>query len=218
MSSDDYHLLELSIANTPGDPRCVMPTIRTGQRRILDVGCGAGQTLIASNLAQDVSAVGVDVDSVALTLGRSLSKGIHFARARGEALPFARDNFDLVISRVALPYMNVPVALAEMARVLKAGGELWLVLHPLSAVMSALASNVSRLKLKGAIYQLYVLANGLALHLLSKQFDFPLKGGRCESFQTVRGIRRALQAAGFEGVEIRRDNFFVVTARKRLLP
>ena len=214
MTSDNYHLQELSIAKSPGDPRRVMPTIRPEHRCILDVGCGAGQTLIASELAPGVTAVGVDVDSAALSLGRALGAGIRFARARGEALPFESESFDLVISRVALPYMNIPQALDEMRRVLKTGGDLWVVLHPLSLVMGRLAADLLRLKLKGVIYQLYVLTNGLALHLLGKQFNFPVTGGGCESFQTVGGIRRVLRHTGFEGVEIRRSNFFVVTAKK----
>ncbi len=214
MTADDYHLLELSIANSPDDPRRVMPTITPEHRRILDVGCGAGQTLIASNLAPVVSAVGVDVDFSALSLGKRLNKGIRFARAKGEALPFEGEHFDLVISRVALPYMNVPLALAEMQRVLKAGGDLWLVMHPFSMVRKELAANFLRLRLKGAIYQLYVLTNGLALHLFGRQFRFP-GNGACESFQTVGGITRSLRRAGFEEIEISRRDFFVVTARKR---
>lgn len=214
MSADDYHLLELSIANSPDDARHVMPTITPKHRRILDVGCGAGQTLIASNLAPGVTAVGVDVDLSALALGRRLNQRIRFALAKGEALPFEGENFDIVFSRVALPYMNVPKALAEMGRVLKAGGDLWLVLHPFSMVRKELVANILRLRLKGAIYHLYVLTNGLALHLFGRQFGFPLSGG-CESFQTVGGIIRALRRAGFEEIEVHRRNFFVVTARKR---
>ena len=125
-----YHLLELLIATAPIGPLRVMPPISGRERGILDVGCGAGQTLIASPIPDGAVAVGADVDAGALALGRQLTSRVRFVRAAGEALPFAAASFDLVVSRVALPYMDLPVALAEMRRVLRAGGRLWLALHP----------------------------------------------------------------------------------------
>ena len=67
--SSNYHRLELSIATDPNDSRRVMPRVESRHRRILDIGCGAGQTLIGSNLSDNVMAVGVDVDHAALALG-----------------------------------------------------------------------------------------------------------------------------------------------------
>src|SRR5207245_7299416 len=49
-----------------------------------------------------------------------------------ELLPFREASFDFVFSRVALPYMHIPKAASEMGRVLKPGGGLWCLLHPLS--------------------------------------------------------------------------------------
>jgi len=119
-----YHVLELQIAADPADTRRVMPSITAAHRRIVDVGCGAGQTLIASRLPEDVIAVGVDCDQGALSLGRLLYPRLRLARARGESLPLPTAYFDLAISRVALPYMRTGAALAEMARVLRPGGRL----------------------------------------------------------------------------------------------
>jgi ubiquinone/menaquinone biosynthesis C-methylase UbiE len=213
-SQNDYHLLELSIAKKQCDQRRIMPVISGNHRRILDVGCGAGQTLIASDLDPDVFAVGVDVDQSALALGKKLSTRVGFVCAKGEALSFPSEHFDLVISRVALPYMHIPRTLAEIWRVLKMGGDLWVALHPLSMLTKDLIEDVKARKLKRVVYELYVLSNGLTLHLLNKQFKLPLTGSRFESFQTDQGISRALRSAGFAEIKISRDNFFVVTAKK----
>jgi len=214
MDDGSYHLQELSIASDPGDPRRVMPTIEAGHRRILDVGCGAGQTLIASNLGAGVVAVGVDVDYTALSLGRELSNTICFILAKGESLPFEGESFDLVISRVALPYMHVHLALAEMARVLKAGGSLWLTLHPFSMTASEIMTSFIHFKFKAVLYRAWVLTNGLTLHLFGKQWAFPPKSRRYESYQTKRGITRALLSAGFRRIEFGAGNHFIVTAKK----
>jgi len=78
-----YHVLELQIASDPVDRRRCMPAIRSEHRRIVDVGCGAGQTLIASRLGANVTAVGIDCDERALELGRHLNPHLPFIRARG---------------------------------------------------------------------------------------------------------------------------------------
>jgi len=192
-----------------------MPEVSGGYRRILDVGCGAGQTLIFSNLAETVLAVGVDVDHSALIYGLQQNKRIRFLRARGEALPFSDGSFDLVICRVALPYMHVHRALSEMARVLSAEGELWLVLHPLTMTMKELAASLRQFNLKTAVYRLWVLGNGLTLHLIGKQWSWPLHPGRYETWQTFAGTKRTLLNAGFADIDVRRGDHFVVTARKR---
>lgn len=214
MDPHTYHLEELAIASNPDDPRRIMPPIQKGHQRILDVGCGGGQTLIAGDLALDAVAVGIDIEHSALSLGRQLSNRIHFVCGKGEALPFKDDCFDLVISRVALPYMHVQSALSEMSRVLKPGGDLWIVLHPSRMIIKEMVKNITVFNFRGALYQLYVLINGMTLHLFNKQFPLPLGGSRYESFQTSSVITRILQAEGFESIKISDDRFFVATGKK----
>ena len=212
----DYHRLEFSIAVNPDDSRRIMPDVFACHRRILDVGCGAGQTLIASNLRKTVFAVGVDVDHSALVYGRQQTTKVHFVRSKGEALPFANSSFDLVICRVALPYMHIDRALGEMFRVLDEQGELWLVLHSLSMTARELLDSLRQLKAKTTIYRLWVLGNGLSLHLLGKQWQWPLRPKRYESWQTTARTKRIMLSVGFENVSVNRRGHFVVTARKQV--
>src|SRR6185503_8491892 len=217
MSSDlsDYHRLELSIATDPNDSRRVMPVVDARHERILDIGCGAGQTLIGSNLHAGVCAVGLDLDQSALAMGKRLSPTTHFVSGRGEFLPFTNGFFDLVISRVSLPYMHISRALSEMARVTAPGGDLWLVLHPFSMTAKELRTNLTRLQLKAAVYRLWVLINGFSLNTLGKQLHWPGNETHYETWQTSKAMRRALWAAGFDQVRISHGKHFVVTARRR---
>lgn len=213
MSTLEYHLGELAIAKSKNDPRRVMPTLPAKFDSILDLGCGAGQTLIGCDLSPQVFACGADIDEEALRCGRQLSTQIHFVRAGGEALPFAAQTFDVVISRVAIPYMHIPTALAEIARVLKPGGHIWFTLHSSALTRKWLWNALRSGNVKGVIYQSYAVLNGLLLHWFGNQIRFPLNRARCESFQTTRGITRALQTAGFVRVQTElNEQFFVVTA------
>jgi len=209
-----YHVLELQIASDPVDHRRCMPAIRAEHRRMVDVGCGAGQTLIASRLDADVTAVGIDCDERALNLGRTLNPAIRLVRARGESLPLPTGYFDLAISRVALPYMRTNAALSEMARVLRAGGDLWIVLHPFSLVWSELKECVSRRRWRAALHRAYALVNGAALHFTGRQIPAPVRG-KDRSFQTEARIVRMLQSLGFDDIRVEHRRFFIVTARKR---
>src|SRR5437870_4575372 len=97
-----YHLRELEIALDPSDPGHVSPpTIEPG-RLILDIGCGAGQTLTAAYAGRP--SVGIDIDLEALQLGREFGCSAPLACARAEALPFCDTCFDLVIARSSLQY------------------------------------------------------------------------------------------------------------------
>lgn len=214
MDNAEYHRLELSIAADPDDKRRVIPRVEARHRRILDVGCGAGQTLIGCNLGNDVFAVGLDTDESAIALGKQLTTAIHFVIGEGAALPFADGSFDLVICRVALPYMDVARALSEMSRVSVAGGDLWLVLHPFSMAVKELGANIARLQFKAGLYRTWVLANSLTLHVLGRQWRWPAGSGRYETCQTDKSMTRALRAAGFDQIQITRANHFVVTATK----
>lgn len=211
----DYHRLEFLIAANPDDPRRILPDVSPHHRRILDVGCGAGQTLIASNLPDAVFAVGVDLDHSALEYGKQQTTHIRFVQSEGEALPFANNSFDLVICRVALPYMHVKRAIEEMFRVLDERGELWLVLHPLSMTAGELRDSLRRLNSKATIYRLWVLCNGLSLHCFGKQWRWPLHPKRHESWQSAARMKRILFSTGFENVNVNLGEHFVATARKQ---
>ena len=181
--------------------------------RVLDVGCGSGQSLaedVAARESQGVPTacrqlIGVDIDFEALRTAKQLYPQFYFVCARGELLPFRTASVEEVISRIAIPYMNIPVTLREMRRVLKIKGELRIKLHPLSytwsELMTELRSGPLSQRLKNLVYRLYVIANGLTLHFAGFNFRFPLARRRCESFQSQSGISRALAAAGFEDID-----------------
>ena len=100
---------------------------------VVEIGCGAGQTLIAAY--NNRVTFGLDVDPGALRLGRSLTQNVRFVCGKAEALPYGDEQFDLVLARGSVPYFNIPASLREMRRVLRPGGTVWMTLHPV-AMMS----------------------------------------------------------------------------------
>lgn len=207
-SSIAYHEGELRVALDTANPHRLVPQPGDATA-ILDIGCGAGQTLVALGVAR--RSVGVDIDVAALRVAARgpMGEPLRVAAAQGEQLPFAAGTFDYVYSRVALPYMNIPVALAEMARVLQPGGHLWLALHPIAIP----AEQFRRGNFKGKVYALYTMLNGLWFHFTGRTWQLP--GGICESIQTERGMRIALRRAGFRTVAFHRTRLhFTVTAER----
>ena len=111
-----------------------------------------------------------------------------------------------MIARVSLPYTDFRRSLREIRRVLKPGGFFWAVLHPISVGWNTVDPRKPRTLLRFA----YVTLNSLVFHFTGRVV--PYRRGRYESFQTSWGIRRALRAAGFARVTVRRQTHFVVTA------
>ena len=206
-SSIAYHEAELRVARDATNPQRLVPDPGNAMR-ILDIGCGAGQTIIA--LGCGGRSVGVDIDLGALrhAANGAMGEPLRVAAATGEYLPFQSGAFDFVYSRVALPYMVIPAALAEMHRVLRDGGRLWLALHPIAIPLE----QFRRGNVRGKVYAACTVANGWWFHLTGRTFHI---GRVRESIQTERGMRLALARAGFSDVVFRRtDRHFIVTASR----
>jgi ubiquinone/menaquinone biosynthesis C-methylase UbiE len=93
----------------------------------LDVGCGSGAAVRRAATVAGRS-VGVDLSPGMITRGRELSAGrgaIEFVEADSEALPFGDGEFTVILCTTSFHHYPEPAAaMAEMARVLAAGGRL----------------------------------------------------------------------------------------------
>jgi ubiquinone/menaquinone biosynthesis C-methylase UbiE len=179
----------------------ILPVLDRSVRSVLDLGCGGSRTLRSLSLPDDAMLVGLDVDAETLQAAHRDDSGALFAVGDGHVLPFRSDSFDLVISKVTLPLMNIPVALREVHRVLRVGGGVWMTLHPFTMTAMRMLADVKGIRIQDLVYQGYAIVNGLLLDLVGRQFPYPLNRRRVESFQTVKGITRALVGAGFSDVQ-----------------
>lgn len=86
-----------------------------GKARVLEIGCGRGQLQVTAP-----GYVGFDISQES---GRNFTKP--FVCGAAEALPFADQSFDVVMSFAVLEHLVCPeTALSEMSRVLKKGGQM----------------------------------------------------------------------------------------------
>lgn len=98
--------------------------------RVLDLPCGGGVAFRGIRPEQELDYVAADVSPVMLRRASAEAdrRGIHwieFVEADVEALPFEARSFDLVVTYAGLHCFPDPqAAIAEMARVLRPGGEL----------------------------------------------------------------------------------------------
>jgi ubiquinone/menaquinone biosynthesis C-methylase UbiE len=221
-AGDEYHVKELEIALDATHPGHSLPKIERGEK-VLDIGCGAGQTLIAAcpyrvpgegGLCVTCSrsdcstwGYGIDVDEEALELGHRWTRQMALKSGSAMEMPYGDDEFDVVISRVALVWTNLPKSVSEMRRVLRPGGRIWLTMHQFSMVTGQIRGR----NWKGLLHLAYVALNGVLFHLTLR--TVPLFG-RYESWQTSSSITRLLQREGFSDIQVNcTDRHMLVTAR-----
>lgn len=118
--------------------------LESGQR-ILDVGCGTGTlALLVKEKHPEVDVIGLDPDSEILAIARRKAQrsaaDIRFDVGYADRLPYQDSSFDRVVSSLVfhhLPHETKILALREIWRVLRPGGELHLadVGQPQSALM-----------------------------------------------------------------------------------
>lgn len=182
-------------------------------KTVLDVGCGEAETFALPEY-RGADLYGVDVDRRAIAKAQAAFPRATFRIAPAEKLPFADNTFDSVISRVALPYTDIPMALREIHRVLKPGGDLWATLHSFSLQWMWLkASWRARTWVRVADHA-YVFSASLA-HWIGWQIPSRPWNGTRESCQTEYGMRRDLEIVGFGNIKFSRSGSnFIVTANR----
>ncbi|HEX5616987.1 MAG TPA: methyltransferase domain-containing protein [Solirubrobacteraceae bacterium] len=115
-----------------GELQALYPHLRAAAaigrgERVLDIGCGAGQT--TRDAAQAAGAVlGIDVSEALLELARERSAGlanVSYVLADAATHPFPEAGFDVAISRFGTMFFADPAAaFANIARALRPGGRL----------------------------------------------------------------------------------------------
>ncbi len=105
-----------------------------GSKRVLDVGSGEGQVgRRAAGLSGVTFVVGVDPTWAQVKVAAQRGGGVTVVRARAEELPFVPSCFDAAVACLVFEHIGaLDEAIAEVGRVLSAGGRFLLLLnHPL---------------------------------------------------------------------------------------
>jgi arsenite methyltransferase len=94
---------------------------------VLDIGSGPG--FLAAEMAAEVGpegrVVGLDSSASMLALGRRRDAPVEFVEGDALALPFPDESFDVAVATQVYEYVaDMPAALAEARRALRAGGRL----------------------------------------------------------------------------------------------
>lgn len=93
----------------------------TGDGLVVDIGCGLGQVRLES---VGVQAIGLEPSSEMVARARDEAPGIPLIRGDGSALPFRSQSVDGCRVERVLQHVSDPAAvLAEMARVVRSGGQ-----------------------------------------------------------------------------------------------
>ncbi|HEX8287355.1 MAG TPA: class I SAM-dependent methyltransferase [Pyrinomonadaceae bacterium] len=167
-------------------------------RRVLDVGCGLGQDLLPFAEKTEAFCFGVDRAAeiadfaVKFFSDKGYGNRAAFARSTGESLPFADESFDIVMCRLALPYMNNNAALSEFARVLQPDGAILLKIHAPPFYFAMIRERAKTFSPRLLAYPLICLANGFLYQMTEKQPSGKFWQGK-EVYQTKKLLDKRLQ-------------------------
>lgn len=169
----------------------------------LDVGCGAGLSLLPFAENKNSFCVGIDVGKEVGEVGNMVfqeqgvaEKGF-FMRALGEELPFADESFDVVICRIALPYMDNHKALSEIARVLRPDGRFFLKIHAPLFYWGMIKERAKTMNPKQIAYPIICLIGGTINRISGKHPAGSFWKGK-EVYQTRKSVARELEKRGMK--------------------
>jgi SAM-dependent methyltransferase len=193
--------------------------------KVLDVGCGAGQTIFSLQKTTGAKGVGIDCDLNALALGcriqaHSGEKDVQRICASVEAIPFKDCHFSHVISQVALNYMHQSRALREIHRVLRPGGLMMLFVENIGYDLRCMRRSRSIAPLAKAGYSFVsgVLNNAMGIQISPGNAWAPSR-----AFASVYRLRIMLHRFGCEVFSAKNTTMYmgmplgtIVLARKQL--
>ena len=163
---------------------------RRGER-VLDIGCGGGETALdlARAVAPDGTVLAIDVSAAVLAFARRAAKGcerVRFVQADAQVFPFEPASFDAAFSRFGVMFFADPVAaFGNIRHSLRPNGRLAFV------CWRALEENpLDILPLRAAL-----------AHLPPQPADDPDAPGPF-AFANPDRVRGILESAGFGGIEI----------------
>jgi SAM-dependent methyltransferase len=125
------HAAVFDAEDRPHNERFRVATGVTARDRVLDIGCGTGQTTRdAARAATAGSALGIDLSAQMLEHARRVSReegvtNVSFEQADAQVHPFPVGGFDVAISRFGSMFFDDPVAaFGNIGRALRPGGRL----------------------------------------------------------------------------------------------
>lgn len=169
--------------------------------RVLDLGCGPGQELLPFIENTDAVCIGVDIGEdlgmIAVPFFREKGHGsrANFVRGGGERLPFANESLDVVLCRVALPYMNNRQTIAEVARILKSGATFLLKTHAPPFYFAMFAGRLKNMNPKQLAYPALCLLASAWHSVTGRQLNGGIWRGK-EIFQTRAFLEKELAKHG----------------------
>jgi dolichyl-phosphate beta-glucosyltransferase len=92
-------------------------------RRVLDVGFGSGNVLLRLDRTRSLELYGVELSKASVSLLRHLSESIFVIRSDARTLPFASNEFDMIVCSEVIEHLKQSQgALLEFLRVLRQDG------------------------------------------------------------------------------------------------
>ena len=119
--ADSYHAFFVPVTEHAAPPLLSAAGVRSGMR-VLDVACGSG--VIANHASRlGANVTGIDLAPRMLELAARLNPGCTFREASVDSMPFEDGSFDAAVCAFGIGHFpDPPAAVAECARVVRAGG------------------------------------------------------------------------------------------------
>jgi ubiquinone/menaquinone biosynthesis C-methylase UbiE len=137
--------------------RMLLAALRPGENEILDIGCGTGA--FAARLLKarpDATVCGLDLSDGMLSQcherSRAASGRLRLVRGDSQRLPFADNSFDAITcSHSFHHYPRQDLVVAEMHRVLRPGGRLYIIDGDRDRIWGRLVYDVVVVMMEGAV-------------------------------------------------------------------